>query len=198
MVKVSLISFDKHVITHFFLNSVEDLYRTEDDAQNLYRLRLYISGGMTPNGVNGVLPTHFDDYITINFSDGTFIDQANVPADIEGGTVTVLGLADLGLKHRTTQFVTWRIGTTTLMLEVSGEDQGLAISQVVSVLAFSKGKQLYNPGGPGTTPTPGTPYTAPSAPDQIVAVNVDLQRRFEARYCESSTTPGLISTDKET
>ena len=186
-----------------FPNSGEDLYRT-NDAQNLYRLRIYIDGGMTPNGVNGVLPTQFDDYFTINLSDGTVIDQANVPAHIEGGTVTVLGLADLGRKSTNQEYdpicyIEDRDNYFDVMLEVNGEAPDLAISQVVSVLAFSKGKQLYTPGGPGTTPTPGTTYTAPSPPDQIVEVNVDLERRFEANYCESSTRRGIeISTDKET
>jgi hypothetical protein len=40
---------------------------------------------------------------------------------------------------------------------------------------------MYNPGGPGTTPTPGVRYTAPSPPINQ-PVTIDLKNRMNVTY----------------
>jgi len=179
-------------------NSGLDLYGTDVDEYNqrLYRLRLFYSGGMTPDGLTSLKPTQFNDYFILQMESGVVIDQANDPVVVGGATITVLGLADLGVKADAYDvcYVEDRDNYIDIIMHVDG-DANTALRGVKSVLAFSTGKYLYNPGGPGRTPTPGTPYTAPAPANQTVTVLVDLERQYETTYCKKWT--GHKSTDPD-
>lgn len=77
-------------------NSGLDLYGTA--AQ--YRLRLYTSGGFSPDGIASLLPGEFSRYFALEALDENGatvpITETGTPVTVGGfGTVTVLGLADL-------------------------------------------------------------------------------------------------------
>lgn len=139
-------------------NSGVDLYGDAADAGGaLHRLRLYYSGGMTPDGLIPLQPDLFADYFELRFASGAAIGETGVPTRVGPATdVTVLGLADLG----------------------PNQEEGY-----VEVRAFGKGKRLYNPSGPDPTPFEGVRYTAPAPANQVVAVNVDLANDRRTTFC---------------
>lgn len=69
-----------------------------------YRLRVLTTGGFSPDGVRSVYPTEFARYFRV--------------LTIDGGTLSVLGLADLGLAMSprpaaTARSTTWAARATT-------------------------------------------------------------------------------------
>jgi hypothetical protein len=66
-----------------------------------YRLRIYTTGGFSPDGVRAVLPNEFERYFRLHVQDGgaesVLITQTDQDYRVSGGTIRVLGLADLGL-----------------------------------------------------------------------------------------------------
>ncbi|MFM8411609.1 MAG: hypothetical protein ACKOCT_15200, partial [Alphaproteobacteria bacterium] len=66
-----------------------------------YRLRVLTTGGFSPDGVTSVFPTDYERYFRVQAIDAAgrehSIERTGVPYEIDGGTVTVLGLADLGV-----------------------------------------------------------------------------------------------------
>lgn len=66
-----------------------------------YRLRFYYSGGYTPNGMQGIMPTDFQRYwrLVAQGEDGTsevLITETGIDYAVNGGTVKVIGLSELG------------------------------------------------------------------------------------------------------
>ena len=62
-------------------------------------------------------------------------------------------------------------------------DGDTSVFQDLMVLACSKGKCLYNPGGPGPTPFPDARYTAPGPANQLFAVRIDLENEHQTTFC---------------
>lgn len=176
-------------------NSGLDLYGTGNETfdRQLYRLRLFYSGGMTPDGVTSLKPTQFNDYFKLIFEGGTTISETETATSIDGSTVTVLGLADLGFKQDAYDicYLEDRDNYIDIIIHVDGDAR--VLNKVQSVLAFSTGNSLYNPGGPGRTPSPGVSYTAAAPANQSVPVLIDLERTYETTYCERKS--GRKSTD---
>ena len=65
-----------------------------------YRLRVLTSGGFSPDGVTGLKPDMFEDFFRVLATgpDGETVvmDQVGVDYQVEGGTLRVVGLSDLG------------------------------------------------------------------------------------------------------
>jgi hypothetical protein len=83
-----------------FPNQGSILYGSDGLPSNeLFRLRLYYSGGMTPDGLTGLTPAMFDRYFAINLSTGQVLSSSNSQLTINGTStvVIVLGLADVGI-----------------------------------------------------------------------------------------------------
>ena len=76
-------------------NDEFDLYGGGD-----FRLRVLTTGGFSPDGVRGVLPTDYERFFRIHATgtDGStvLIEDVDVDYQVEGGTLKVLGLSDLG------------------------------------------------------------------------------------------------------
>jgi len=147
-----------------------------DEAQ--YRLRVLTSGGMTPNGIRGLFPTDFENYFRVKAitDDGSevMLTETNVDYTINGGTVRVVGLADLGLKsdEYTDCYIDDRDNYIDIVL--SGDDAAVAAITHVEIPSTDGYLPLYNPGGPGSDPTPGVSYTAGTSPiSQEVWVTLD-------------------------
>lgn len=182
-------------------NSGVDLFGDDSEDGNLYRLRLYYSGGMTLDGLSALRPDMFSDYFTLQFSNGEAINEDNIPTTIgpTETTVTVLGLADLGLFQEVGYDQCYTEDADNyidIILRVEGNN---SVLDNMTVLAFSKGKFLYNPGGPGPTPFGDVRYTAPAPANQIVNVKFDPKNVHQTTFClkDSDTDEVIFSRSVE-
>ena len=142
-----------------------------DEAE--LRLRLFTSGGFSPDGVSGFLPDEFSRYFRLEAThangDTVVIDAAGVDYDLGVGTIRVVGLAELGQpvpagetldppsyqEDHDNQFDIILAGDAAAM-------RRLAIVEIPTS-AVPGYSDIYNPGGPGRTPQPDTTYTQPAA-----------------------------------
>ncbi|MBX2877929.1 MAG: T9SS type A sorting domain-containing protein [Saprospiraceae bacterium] len=149
-------------------NSEFDLYGGGD-----FRLRMLTTGGFSPDGVRGVLPTDYEKFFRIHVlgenGDTVLIEKDSIDYQVQGGTLSVIGLSDLGApeggdveygdcytEDRDNYIDIILVGDTAaarniLFLEIPSLEGGYS--------AF------YNPGGPGTTPFEGVAYAQPGPRD---------------------------------
>jgi len=154
-------------------------------GEAVYRLRLLTSGGFSPDGVTTINPTEFARFFRLEARDSAgrtvIIDRDGQTYDLGPGLgrVQVAGLAELGAAAD---------GTTVVYGPYYREDKDnyidiiltgdeAAIRSIVSVSlptsAVDGYSDVYTPGGPGRTPTPGVVYTRPAQP-QTIAVDFAL------------------------
>jgi hypothetical protein len=137
-------------------------------SQAKFRLRLYTSGGMTPNGVTPLLPTQYDQYFqvdAVNSAGQTIrLIKAGQTYYIDGQPLRVVGLANLGRKQSSYDDCYSELRNNYIDIVLDGS--AAAARRITTVLIPSTGryKPLYNPGGPGNDPAPGVHYSAPSPP----------------------------------
>jgi len=168
-------------------NSEFDLYGGGD-----FRLRMLTTGGFSPDGVRGVLPTDYEKFFRIHVrgenGDTVLIERDSVDYQVLGGTLRVIGLSDLGLvegngveygdcyaEDRDNYIDIILVGDTAAarnitFLEIPSLEGGYS--------AF------YNPGGPGTTPFEGVTYTQPGPRDLepvIIALDDPMRVTFDVR-----------------
>lgn len=91
-----------------------------------------------------------------------YLTETNVPYTVDHGTITVVGLADLGqaCALQNDAYVADRDNYLDIVLSASSIDAVASIT-AVEIPAAAPYKPLYNPGGPGNNPTPGVIYTYP-------------------------------------
>ncbi|HUC56742.1 MAG TPA: hypothetical protein VMA95_05025 [Streptosporangiaceae bacterium] len=136
--------------------------------QAKFRLRVYTSGGMTPNGVSALLPTDYNRYFVIDAvtRSGKIVrlTQAGKTYFIDGHPLRVVGLADLGRKEA--HYGPCYSSDNDNYIDIVLDGSAAAASRITTVQIPSTGryKPLYNPGGPGNNPAPGVHYSAPSPP----------------------------------
>lgn len=145
--------------------------RTMFGVQGDFRLRMLTTGGFSPDGVRGVLPTHFSTFFRIHATgpDGTdvIIDSVGEPVEVAGGTLTVVGISDLGQPESIEDQVFFddcyvEDRDNYLDIILSGDDAAARSVTALEIPGLEGGYgAFYNPGGPGQTPTPGVRYTAP-------------------------------------
>jgi len=166
-----------------------------------HTIRLFYSGGMTPNGVRSLMPWEYDDYFTLVLNDGQEINERNTPVTSEGTSVTVLGLADLGGK------IDEQDGTPDLCYQTDYDnyiDVSLKINGdpnvIKSLKYFHKGAGLFNPGGPGDNPdykkgdTFGA-YSGEGKPGEI-DISFDLDNSRKVTWC-SDMDGNTLSLDPQ-
>jgi hypothetical protein len=152
-------------------NSMPNDERTLFGDAGDFRLRMLTTGGFSPDGVRGVLPTDFETFFRIHATgpDGSdvIIDKIGVPYEVAGGTLTVVGISDLG-KPASSDDQVFYDGCYAddrdnyLDVIISGGDAAARSITELEIPALDGGySAFYNPGGPGQTPTPGVRYTAP-------------------------------------
>jgi hypothetical protein len=158
--------------------------RTLFGSSGDFRLRVLTTGGFSPDGVRGVLPTDFSRFFRLHAtgSDGgdVVIDAVDVPVDVAGGTLTVVGISDLGRPADSDEGVAFddcyvEDRDNYLDIIVSGDEAAARSITSIEIPALEGGyAAFYNPGGPGQTPTPGVRYTAPGPPRlQPVTIALD-------------------------
>ena len=85
--------------------------------QAKFRLRVYTSGGMTPDGVTPLLPTEYDQYFRVDAvtSSGKTVGltKAGKTYYIDGQPLRVVGLANLGRKQASYDDCYTEVRTTT-------------------------------------------------------------------------------------
>jgi hypothetical protein len=129
-----------------------------------YRLRIYTSGGFSPDGVRGVLPTEFERYFRIHAGE-TLITEIGVDYEVAGGVIRVLGLADLGLAQDTYDDCYVEDHDNYIDIILAGDEAAMRQITFLEIPAEGDYDPFYNPGGPGNNPTPNTRYTAPGPAD---------------------------------
>ncbi|MEB3350557.1 MAG: hypothetical protein VKO00_11130 [Cyanobacteriota bacterium] len=166
-----------------FPNSVAnhgvEYYGTSD---KLYRLRLFTSGGFSPNGVSGLEPQQFSRFFQLTAEgpkgQAIMISKAGSTVRVKGGTLQVKGIADLGNGLSADPEYTYsedHDNQFDLIIKASKPKAIRSLDAVVlSDPRLGTHSPIYNPGGPGTAPLPSYRYTHPS-PGQTLAVEFALK-----------------------
>lgn len=148
-------------------NHGEALYG--DNAE--FRLRVFTTGGMTPDGVRGMWPTEYERFFRIVATDDqgeeVMITESGVDYPINGGTLRIEGLADLGIKQETYDDCYKEDKDNQIDIILSGDEAAVRAITRVQMPSTGEYSPVYNPGGPGNDPAPGVRYAAPSAPIDI-------------------------------
>jgi hypothetical protein len=157
-------------------------------AQAKFRLRLYTSGGMTPNGVTPLLPTDYDHYFQVDAvtSSGKTVRLTEAGKDytIDGHTLRVVGLADLGRKEATYNDCYTEVRNNYIDIILDGSEAAARRITTVEIPSTGSYRPLYNPGGPGNDPAPGVRYSAPSPPiSERVTIALDNAMTVTYRPC---------------
>lgn len=148
------------VFNNNFPNSGEALYQS--DAQ--YRLRIYTTAGISPDGVSAILPDAFSDYFQIEATLGGhpfLLTDTNQEYAVDGGKITIIGLADLAKANTPLNDAYVADRDNYLDIVLKGDEPAIRGIRAVIIPASAPYKPLYNPGGPGNNPTPGIIYTYP-------------------------------------
>ncbi len=135
-------------------------------SQAAYRLRVLTTGGFSPDGVRSVFPTEFARYFRLLAVDAQgndhWIEQADESYAINGGALTVLGLADLGLAQDSYDDAYIEDHDNQIDIVISGDEVAVRAIRMVEVPSSGGYSPFYNPGGPGNDPETGTVYSEPS------------------------------------
>lgn len=155
-----------------------------------FRLRMYTSGGFSPDGVRGLRPDEYERFFRVHVRQGdgssTTIDRAGVEYTIDGGKLRVVGLADLGagaskeVVYDDCYVEDW---DNYIDIILDGDEAAMRAITAVEIPAKAPYGAFYNPGGPGNNPTPEVRYTAPGPP-QVQAVTIALDNAQTVTYGE--------------
>lgn len=130
-----------------------------------YRLRVFTSGGFSPDGVRSVYPTDFSRFFRIQTVDAEgevrWLTETGVPYQLPSGTITVVGLADLGPAQSSYDDSYVEDHDNQIDIVLSGDAAAIATIKAVQIPASGSYSPFYNPGGPGNDPTPGVAYSQP-------------------------------------
>jgi hypothetical protein len=133
-----------------------------------FRLRVYTTGGMTPNGVSALRPTEYGKYFRVDAvtSSGkkVTLTEAGKTYFIDGHPLRVVGLADLGRKQAHYDDCYQEDGDNYIDIILDGSESAARRITTVEIPSTGRYAPLYNPGGPGNDPAPGVRYSAPSPP----------------------------------
>jgi len=166
-----------------FPNDAYTLYG--DDAQ--YRLRLYTSGGFSPDGVSGFLPTDFEQSFRLHAVDANgnevVITRTGVSYDLGVGKVQVVGLAEVGpplespiVEGQPDRAYYVEDHDNYFDIVLKGDEEAIRLLQWVEIPTSAEPgyTDIYNPGGPGRTPAPGVAYTKPALQQKFaIALSLD-------------------------
>ena len=166
-----------------------------EDAQ--YRLRVYTTGGYTPDGVTGLKPTQYNNFfqVQVRTDAGALVPllQAGTEYSIDDHKIEVVGLAELGAPGQIIDGNDCYIEDKDNQIDIILKGDLAAIRKVVGVRVPSEQPagertadgywQFYNPGGPGNTPVPGTTYTQGS-PDHVIPVTIAIDDPMMVTYID--------------
>jgi len=152
------------------------------DAQ--YRLRIYTTAGISPDGVTAILPTDFSNFFQVEVTEGgvpTLLTQTNIPYTFSAGTITIVGLADLGKYDAPLNDAYVADRDNYLDIILKGDEDAMRLITAVIIPASGGYLPLYNPGGPGNHPTSGVTYTQPG-PTTVQPVTIAIDDPQTVNY----------------
>lgn len=136
--------------------------------QAKFRLRMYTSGGMTPDGVTPLLPTQYDRFFRVDAvtksGQTVRLTKAGKTYYIDGQPLRVVGLANLGRKQSSYDACYTEVRNNYIDIVLDGSAAAAQRITTVEIPSTGRYHPLYNPGGPGNDPAPGVHYTAGSPP----------------------------------
>lgn len=156
-----------------------------------FRLRILTTGGFSPDGVRPVKPTDFEKHFRIHAlgenGDTVLIDKVRQDFAVLGGTLRVIGLSELGQPQDTYDECYSEDRDNYIDIILEGDDAAARNITFLEIPSIEGGyAPFYNPGGPGTTPTPGVSYSAPGPRDLepvIIALDDPMRVSWDAtRY----------------
>lgn len=138
-----------------------------------FRLRMLTTGGFSPDGVRGVLPTDYEKFFRIHATgtDGStvLLEEVGVDYQVMGGTLRVVGLSDLGrVEGNGIEYGDCYTEDRDNYIDIIlvGDDEAARNITFLEIPSLAGGySAFYNPGGPGTTPFSGEAYSEPGPPD---------------------------------
>lgn len=146
-----------------------------------FRIRVLTTGGFSPDGVTGVHPTMYEDFfrVHVNGADGEMVllEEVGVDYEVAGGTLHVVGLAELGLKENPDEGVFYDDCYTEdrdnyIDIILVGDEAAARNITFVEIPSIEGGyRPFYNPGGPGPEPFESVRYTAPGPRDMEPVIN---------------------------
>lgn len=153
-----------------------------------FRLRVYTSGGFSPDGVRGLRPDEYERFFRVHAKgpDGgdMLLEKAGVEYRVGAGVIRVVGLADLGLAaSREVVYDDCYIEDWDNYIDIvlDGDEAAMRAIVGVEIPAVAPYGVFYNPGGPGNSPTPGMRYTA-HGPAQVQPVTMALDDAMTVSY----------------
>lgn len=150
-------------------------------GRDLYRLRLFTSGGFSPDGVSGFEPQEFARYFQITAAGihgkTVTVSESGVKYRVKGGFIEVKGIADLGNGLTADPEYVYAEDHDNQFDVIVRASSPRALHSIRNVILpdprLGTHSPIYNPGGPGTVPLPQYRYTQPS-PGQTMAVEFAL------------------------
>ena len=138
-----------------------------------FRLRMLTTGGFSPDGVRGVVPTDFETFFRIHAvgEDGedVLIEEAGVSYAVRGGTLRVVGLAELGAREGGGVVYDGCYDEDRdnyIDIILAGDEAAARSITHLEIPSLEGGYgAFYNPGGPGSTPFDGVTYSSPGPRD---------------------------------
>ena len=138
-----------------------------------FRLRMLTTGGFSPDGVRGVLPTDYEKFFRIHATgtDGStvLLEEVGVDYQVMGGSLRVVGLSDLGrVEGNGIEYGDCYTEDRDNYIDIIlvGDDEAARNITFLEIPSLAAGySAFYNPGGPGTTPFSGEAYSEPGPPD---------------------------------
>jgi hypothetical protein len=118
-----------------------------------------------------VLPNEYERFFRLHVQDGgaepLLITQVGEVYTVSGGTIQVLGLADLGLPEAQMPYDDCYVEDHDNYIDIilAGDEAAMRQITHVEIPATGDYDPFYNPGGPGNNPTPNVRYTAPGPAD---------------------------------
>lgn len=168
-----------------------------------YRLRVLTSGGFSPDGVTGLQPDDFEDFfrLRVRNADGTttLIERQGVDYAVDGGTLRVIGMSDLGQAQDADAGIYYdgcyqEDRDNYIDIIIAGDEAAARNIEAVEIPSLEGGYHaFYNPGGPGPEPTPGVRYAAPGPPDvEPVTIALDDEVRVDRDAVSQTPTVWMI------
>ena len=117
-------------------------------------------------------PDQYEDFFRIHATDAdgstVLLTEVGVDYEVAGGTLRVVGLADLGKTagddvHYDDCYN--EDGDNYIDIILEGDEAAARSITHVEIPAEGDYQPFYNPSGPGPTPFPDVRYTAPGPPD---------------------------------
>jgi hypothetical protein len=149
-----------------------------------FRIRVLTTGGFSPDGVTGLHPDDYDDFFRVHARgvDGetVLLENAGQNYTVDGGTLRVLGLSDLGQAVDEENGIFYddcysEDRDNYIDIILSGDLDAARSVTHVEIPSLAGGyRAFYNPGGPGPEPFEGIRYTEPGPADlEPVIIAID-------------------------